>query len=212
MGSSLVDLKNAVSHLFYTLFHPFDGFFEMKFRKKGNRKLALFLLAVYGVSSVFSTQYTGFIFNEFPLHEMRSVQLFLMAVLPVVLFIVSNWSTTSLMNGSGSFSDIFIMTCYSLTPLILFDVTTTLLSNVIILEEGPILTAFRYIGVLWFCYLVFCGLCTIHEYTVSRNILTLLVTLVAAIIIIFLVILYFTLMETVIGFLSTITTEISKRW
>lgn len=202
------DFKN----LFYTLFHPFDGFFEMKFRKKGSVKLAALLLVVYGVLYIFNTQYTGFIFNEFPLHEMRSIQLFFLAVVPVILFVVSNWSTTSLMNGSGKLSDIFIMTCYSLTPLILFGFIRTLLSNVIILEEGPILTAFYYIGVVWFCYLVFCGLCTIHEYTVSRNILTLLVTLVAAIIIIFLVILYFTLMQTVIGFISTIMTEISKRW
>ncbi len=202
------DLKN----LFYTLFHPFDGFFEMKFRKKGNMALATALLVLYGLVSIFNTQYTGFIFNIFPQHEIRSIQLFLLAVIPILLFIVSNWSTTSLMNGSGTIKDIWIMTCYSLVPLIMFNIVTTLLSNVIILEEGPIVTAFNYIGVVWFCYLVFCGLCTIHEYTASRNILTLLVTLIAAIIIIFLVILYFTLMDTVISFVRTISTEISKRW
>lgn len=202
------DLKN----LFYTLFHPFDGFFEMKFRKKGSMALATVLLVLYGLVSIFNTQYTGFIFNFFPLHSLQSIQLFLLAVVPILLFIVSNWSTTSLMNGSGTIKDIWIMTCYSLVPLILFNIVTTLLSNVIILEEEPILTAFYYIGVVWFCYLIFCGLCTIHEYTASRNILTLFVTLIAAIIIIFLIILYFTLMDTVIGFIETISTEISKRW
>ncbi len=204
--------KESLKNLFYILFHPFDGFFEMKFRKKGSMVLATALLVLYGLVSVFETQYTGFIFNFFPLHSLKSIQQFLLAVIPVVLFIVSNWSTTSLMNGSGNFKDIWTMTCYSLVPLILFGAVTTLLSNVIILEEAPILTAFYYIGVVWFCYLVFCGLCTIHEYTASRNILTLLVTLVAAIIIIFLVILYFTLMDTVIGFVEIISTEISKRW
>lgn len=208
MGAWKEELKN----LFYTIFHPFDGFFEMKFRQKGSMILAMALLVLYGLVSIFNTQYTGFIFNEFPLHQMKSVQLFLLAVVPVVLFIVSNWSTTSLMNGSGNIRDIWMMTCYSLAPLVLFDFVTTLLSNVIILEEGSILTAFHYIGVVWFCYLIFCGLCTIHEYTASRNILTLLMTLVAAIIIIFLVVLYFTLMQTVIGFVSTVMTEISKRW
>ncbi|MCD8106164.1 MAG: YIP1 family protein [Lachnospiraceae bacterium] len=208
MAKWMEELKN----LRYTIFHPFVGFYEMKFRKKGSMALATALLVLYGLVSIFNTQYTGFIFNTFPLHEMRSVQLFLLAVVPIVLFIVSNWSTTSLMNGSGNIRDIWMMTCYSLVPLILFDFTTTLLSNVVILEEGPIVTALNYIGVVWFCYLIFTGLCTIHEYTVSRNILTLLVTLVAAIIIIFLVVLYFTLMQTVIGFISTISAEISKRW
>lgn len=204
--------KEDLKQLFYTLFHPFDGFFEMKFRQKGNMVLATALLVLYGLVSIFTTQYTGFIFNFFPLHEMRSIQVFLLAVVPVLLFIVSNWSTTSLMNGSGTIKDIWVMTCYSLVPMILFNIVTTLLSNIIIMEEQPILTAFRYIGVVWFCYLIFCGLCTIHEYTASRNILTLLVTLIAAIIIIFLVILYFTLMDTVIGFVRTVSTEISKRW
>ena len=204
--------KEDFNNLFYSLVHPFDGFYEMKFRGKGNMALATALLVLYGLESIFTTQYTGFIFNNYPLHNMRSIQLFLLAVVPIILFIVSNWSTTSLMNGSGKFKDIWIMTCYSLVPMILFDFVTTLLSNVIIQEEGPILTAFRYIGVVWFCYLIFCGLCTIHEYTASRNILTLLVTLIAAIIIIFLVILYFTLMRTVTGFVNTVSTEISKRW
>lgn len=204
--------KYDIKNLAYTLFHPFDGFYEMKFRGKGNMALATALLVFYGLESIFTTQYTGFIFNDYPLHNMRSIQLFLLAVVPILLFIVSNWSTTSLLNGSGTIKDIWIMTCYSLVPMILFDFVTTLLSNVIIREEGPILSAFRYIGVLWFCYLIFCGLCTIHEYTASRNILTLLVTLLAAIIIIFLVILYFTLMRTVIGFVNTVSTEISKRW
>ena len=204
--------KEELKNLFYTIFHPFDGFYEMKFRKKGSMALATTLLVLYGLVSIFNTQYTGFIFNFYPLYAIETVQLFLLAVIPIVLFIVSNWSTTSLMNGSGSFRDIWMMTCYSLVPLILFNFVTTLLSNVIIQEEGPILTAFYYIGVVWFCYLIFCGLCTIHEYTASRNILTLLVTLVAAIIIIFLVVLYFTLMQSVIGFVSTLSAEISKRW
>ena len=204
--------KEELKNLFYTIFHPFDGFYEMKFRKKGNMALATTLLVLYGLVSIFNTQYTGFIFNFYPLYAIETVQLFLLAVIPVVLFIVSNWSTTSLMNGSGNFRDIWMMTCYSLVPMILFNFVTTLLSNVIIKEEGAILTAFNYIGVVWFCYLIFCGLCTIHEYTASRNILTLLVTLVAAIIIIFLVILYFTLMQTVFGCVSTISAEISKRW
>ena len=204
--------KEELKNLFYTIFHPFDGFYEMKFRGKGSMALATALLVLYGLVSIFNTQYTGFIFNFYPVYAIETVQLFLLAVIPIVLFIVSNWSTTSLMNGSGNFRDIWMMTCYSLVPMILFNFFTTLLSNVIIKEEGAILTAFNYIGVVWFCYLIFCGLCTIHEYTASRNILTLLVTLVAAIIIIFLVVLYFTLMQSVIGFVSTLSAEISKRW
>ena len=178
----------------------------------GNFKIATAILFLYGIVGIFNNQYTGFIFNFYPTYALESFPLFMASILPVVLFIVSNWSTTSLMNGNGRFRDIYIVACYSLLPLILFNFVTVVLSNVIILEEAPILSAFRYIGVIWFCFLIFSGLCTIHEYTVTKNIATLLVTVVAAIIIIFLCVLYLTLLDKVISFVNTVAAELSKRW
>ncbi|MGF7144521.1 hypothetical protein HNQ56_002952 [Anaerotaenia torta] len=208
MKKFLMDVK----YLQYVIFHPFDGFFETKFRGKGSILLATILLLLYGILGIFSTQYTGFIFNFYPTFALDSINLFMTSILPVVLFFISNWSTTTLMNGNGKLKDIYIVACYSLLPLILFKVSTVLLSNVITIEEGPILSAFNYLGVVWFCFLIFTGLCTIHEYSVLKNIVTLLATLAAAIIIIFLLVLYFSLLEKVISFVSTIATEISKRW
>jgi len=208
----VVKLLSDMKYLGYVIFHPFDGFYETKHRGKGNNTLATILLLLYGILGIFSTQYTGFIFNFYPTFALESVSLFMASVLPIILFIVSNWSTTSLMNGNGRFRDIYVVTCYSLLPMILFRLVTVLISNIIINEEAPILLAFNYIGIIWFYFLIFSGLCTIHEYSVGKNIVTLLATLVAAIIIIFLCVLYLTLLEKVTSFVSTITTEISKRW
>lgn len=208
MGRLLKDTK----YLKYVIFHPFDGFYEAKMRGLGDLRVATAILVLYGILGIFRNQYTGFIFNFYPTYALESFPLFMASILPLVLFIVSNWSTTSLMNGNGRFRDIYIVTCYSLVPLLLFNFITVLLSNVIILEEYPILSAFRYLGVIWFCFLVFSGLCTVHEYTVTKNIVTLLVTVVAAIIIIFLCVLYLTLLEKVISFVNTVAAEISKRW
>lgn len=205
-------MLDDIKYLGYVLFHPFDGFYETKHRGKGNYALATLILVLYGILGIFSAQYTGFIFNFYPTYALRSIPLFMTTILPVVLFIVSNWSSTSLMSGNGRFRDIYIVTCYSLLPLIFFSLITVILSNRIILEEGPILSSFNYVGTIWFCFLMFCGLCTIHEYSVSKNIVTLLVTLVAAIIIIFLCVLYLTLMDKVISFVEIVASEISKRW
>ena len=51
-----------------------------------------------------------------------------------------------------------------------------------------------------------------HEFTLKENIMTLLATAVAAIIIIFLCVLYFSLMEQVINFVTTISQEFMRRW
>jgi hypothetical protein len=208
----VVKLINDINYVKYVIFHPFDGFYEAKHRGKGNCLLATILLVLYGILGIFSTQYTGFIFNLYMTFALNSVPIFMASILPLILFIVSNWSTTTLMNGNGRFRDIYVVTCYSLVPLILLNLMTVLLSNIIIRDEAAILTAFNYIGTIWFCFLIFSGLCTIHEYSVAKNIVTLLVTLAAAIIIIFLCVLYLSLLEKVISFVTTVATEISKRW
>ncbi|MCR5756074.1 MAG: YIP1 family protein [Acetatifactor sp.] len=205
-------MKILVKHLFYTVVHPFDGFFETKRRNKGSVLIATMVLLLYGIINIVRTQYTGFIMNETNLSQINSIKIFLTGILPIVLLIVSNFSCTSLMNGNGTLKDIYIVICYALVPMIAFELGCVLLSRGIILEEAPILIAVNWIGKLWFAYLVFCGLCVVHEYSVSKNIVTILATFMAAIIIIFLCVLYFTLMGKVVSFVGTVGTEVSKRW
>jgi hypothetical protein len=193
------------------IFHPFDGFYEAKHRGKGSLLLATLLFILYGITQIVSTQYTGFINNYNPVYGIESSELFLSGTLPLVLFFLSNYAVTMLMNGNGRFQDIYLVTCYALTPLILFSLLSTLISNVLIIEELPILMAFYWIGVLWFLFLLFCGLCVAHEYTAGQNIAALLCTVIAAIIILFLTVLVLTLLDRVTGFVDVVFIEISRR-
>jgi len=52
----------------------------------------------------------------------------------------------------------------------------------------------------------------IHEYTVTTNVVTLIVTFFAAIVIVFLSMLFFTLIGKVLGFFYALFSELSKRW
>lgn len=199
-------------YLKYTLFHPFDAFFEIKWRGKGSLLLAALIMILNGIASIMSYQYTGFIMNKNPLFKMNSVSLFVLAIAPMFLFIVSNWSVSTLYNGKGKIKDLFMVISYSLFPSLLFSLMTIFLSNFVILEEASLLYAFNTLGLAWFYYLVFCGLCTVHEYTVKENIMTLLATVIAAIVIIFLSVLYFSLMEQMVNFVMTFGQELLRRW
>ncbi len=200
-----------VRYMFYVLFHPFDGFFEVRFRNKGNYALSAIIVLLYGIISIFDYQYRGFIINYSPPFYMNSIFIFTVAVFPILLFIISNWSITTLFNGNGKIKDIFIVIAYSLVPKLVFDFIRTLLSNVIILDEVFILNSIVNIGTIWFFFLLFCGLCVTHEYTVFTNIVTLIATFVAAVIIIFLVMLYFILMGKIVGFAAAVFSEVFQR-
>ncbi|MDI6617306.1 MAG: YIP1 family protein [Clostridiales bacterium] len=199
-------------YMFYVLLHPFDGFYEVKFRGKKNYIIATVVLVLFGIIGILDYQYTGFIFNDNPLQHMNSIKVFFTTLFPLLLFLISNWSITTLFDGSGSMSDIYIVICYSLVPKIIFDIIGIIFSNVIIKEEASLLYSFTAIGTIWFCFLVFCGLCVIHEYSASTNILTLLASFISAIIIVFLCMLYITLMGRLFGFFATAFNELIKRW
>jgi len=205
-------LLDSLAYLPYLVFHPFDGFYEAKFRDKGSVVTATLLFALYGITQIVTEQYTGFINNYRHLYGLESTELFLSGTLPVALFIVSNYSVTTLMSGNGRFRDIYLVTCYSLLPLILFSLVSTLVSNMLIVEELPILAAFYWIGVLWFLFLLFAGLCVVHEYTALQNVAALICTLAAAVIILFLSVLLLTLVDKVVGFFDVIFIEITRRW
>ena len=205
-------MLDCLAYLPYLSIHPFEGFYEVRFRNKGSISAATILFALYGIIQIYITQYTGFINNYWHLYGIESTEIFLSGTLPLALFFVSNYSAATLINGNGRFRDIYMVTCYSLCPLIIFGFISTVISNFIIIEELPILTAFYWIGVVWFLFLLFAGLCVIHEYSFMQNIAALFFTLVAAVIIIFLSVLLLTLVDRIIAFFSVIAIELSKRW
>lgn len=198
--------------MFHVLLHPFDGFYHVINHRKKTYFLPTLILLLVGIVGVLSYQYTGFILNTFPVHYINSVTIFITTLFPIVLFLISNWSITTLFDGNGSIGDIFIVMSYALVPKLLFDISGILLSNVVTMEEAPLLNAFTMIGTVWFCFLLFCGLCVVHEYTALTNVLTLIATFIAVIIIIFLAMLYFTLIGKVIGFAYSAFSEMTKRW
>jgi len=201
-----------VKYLGYVIFHPFDGFYVVKTYKKGKYAVAAALLVLYGLIQIAEYQYTGFIINHNPLYRLNSIRIFSLALLPFILFIISNWSITAIFDGSGKIGDIFVVTCFSLLPKIVFDFVGIVLSNAVIYEEVPILTALTSIGTLWFCFLVFSGLCVTHEYAALTNIKMLIATFIAAIIILFLAMMYLTLMGRILNFVLSIFNELTKRW
>lgn len=204
-------MKEKLYYLKRSIFHPFDAFYEIKFREKGSISLAHVILILYGLLQCFSYQYTGFVMNYNYIHGMNSISIFISSLSILILFTVSNWTVTTLFNGKGNLKDVYIVLCYSLIPVIVVNVAVVFISNFVIEEEVMILRALQGFAVAWFVFLLIAGLCTIHEYTFGTNLLTLLATFVSALIIVFLCVLFFTLMEKMVLFVSSITQECMRR-
>jgi hypothetical protein len=156
-------------------------------------------------------QYAGFEVNDFEIKYLNSIAEITYIVGIVALLTVSNWSVTTLFDGKGKMKDIFLMICYSLYPMIWANIFGIVLSNILTGEEITIYYLIMSLGGLLTGYMVFMGLISIHEYGLGKCLVTILVTLLAASIIIFILLLSFNLFQTVYGFFYQIYQEITLR-
>lgn len=197
--------------LLYLLRHPADGFWEIKHENKGKLRVALGILLAVLLSEILKRQTTGFIFNDnynVPLDIFFQIRLL---ILPVFLFCISNWALTTLMDGKGTFSEIFIVLCYSFLPMIFFNVLYSLLSNVFSLSDFAYLALINVLGIGWTCLMLFIGIQVIHEYSFGKMLLTTLLTVLSAAVVIFICLLFFSLLQEMGNFIYSIYREISLR-
>ena len=152
----------------------------------------------------------GYIFN--PYTSYSDIFGAVTAVLaPLLLWVVANWCLTTLFEGEGSMRDIFIASCYCLTPLILLIFPSTLLSHVLAANESGILTLMNSFAYLWLGILLVLGMMVTHDYSVGKNLLTCVATVVGMAFIMFIGVLFSSLMAKIVLFITQIVEEIAFR-
>ena len=197
-------------YVFHLVFHPFDGFWDLKHEKRGSVRAATTILGVAILAFFYQAIGQGYMFN--PRGDYSTVFVQILALLvPVLLWVVSNWCLTTLFDGEGSLKDIYIATCYSLAPLPLFVIVSTILTNVFTVSEGGIVSLLVSIGWVWVGILVFFGMSVTHDYSTGKNVITTLGTIVAMAVIMFIAILFSSLVIKMVTFVMAIFTEIGNR-
>ena len=205
-------IRDSLLYSFHVIFHPFDGFWCAQREGKGDVRAASIIIAVVTAVSILSRDLTGFIFRTSLTDDNNLAADLLSVILPVLLWCVANWSVTTLMDGEGSFKDIYIATAYALVPQVLVDIPMLLLSQVLVREEGRIYQALAMLGIVWTGLLLFTGLMTIHQHSFFKTLTTVLIAVVAMAAILFLVLLLFALIQQLVNFLYVFYKEIDLRF
>ncbi len=197
-------------YCFHTQFHPFDGYWDLKHEKRGSVRAALTILGVTILAFYYQSVGTGYLLNPQGTYSTIITQI-VSVVVPLALWVVANWCLTTLFDGEGSFKDVFIATCYSLAPMPLLLVVSTALSNVVTGAEAQIVQFIVTIAYIWAGLLLFFGTMVTHDYSMGKNFLTVIGTILGMCIIMFIAILFSSLVGKMISFVSNIIVEISYR-
>lgn len=195
----------------YLIFHPFKGFWDLKHEKKGSAKAATILLSVTILVIIMRNQFTGYLLMPSADNNFNFINDIIKMLLPFVIWVVSNWGITTLVDGEGSMKDIYISSAYALTPLLLLNIPMLVLSRVIILSEVPFYTFLDSLSIAWFVFLIVIGLMTTHQFTMFKTLGTIVIALVGMVCIIFLAVLFFLLIQQIWNWVYFIIQEIKIR-
>ena len=195
----------------YLIVHPFDGFWELKYDEKGKVKVALTILLMVIISLIIQAQFAGFLVNYNDPRTLNSLSQFTAVILPFILWCVSNWAITTLMDGEGKFKEIVMATAYALLPLVMVYVPATIASRFLVIEEISFYYLPLAIATIWFVGLLFVGTMTIHQYNIPKTIFTMLLTVVVMGLIIFLGALVLSMFQQIVEFGINIYRELAFR-
>ena len=195
---------------FHLIFHPFDGYWDLKHEKRGSVRGALFYIALAILAFTYQSVGRSYMYNPRGHYSSIGAQA-LSVLIPFALWVAANWCLTTLFDGEGSVKDILIATGYSLAPMPFFIVVSTILTHILSSAESGIINLIISVAWVWVGLLLFFGIMVTHDYSILKNVLTTAGSIAGMAFIMFLCILFFTLMSDIIGLISTIITEITYR-
>lgn len=203
--------KKSISYSLYVIFHPFDGFWDLKHEKRGTVGAAVLFLVLWLSTNIISKTSTGFLFNPGYDIDLDIIKEFRSVFLLFILFTVANWSVTTLMGGKGYYKDIVMAFGYACLPLTIVRLPAILLSQVMTSSESVYYYILQGLAWSWFGVLLFIGIMMIHDYSFMKTVGTLVVTVASMIIIVFLFMVFYNIFSVLVSFFIVAYKEISIR-
>ena len=202
---------SALRYSLHLIVHPLAGFWDLVHEKKGTVKAAHILVFLVLVVRLIRLRFTGFMFLDVYWPNVSIWTEVLSILIPLLLFVVSNWGITTLFDGKGSFANIYMTVAYALTPYILLQIPMVIMSNFVTADEGVFYTLLDSLSLIWSGGLILSGLMKLHDYTMSKTVLATFVSIVGMLAIALLCLIFFSMFSEAVGFFVSLFQEMRIR-
>lgn len=191
----------------YVLSSPFKAFDDVKYYGDGSIVFAVAVIILYGWISLINFRYTGFMVAFNDIENMNAALVVGSAILPYVVFILANWGVGVLLSGKGKMIHITKVVGYSLYPACWLTLLGTFLSNFVTENEAALVSALFTLGMVLFLFYMFIGTIMVNQYTFTKNVATLLLSVVGMLLILFVLLLFASLFAQFVNDILEIVTE-----
>lgn len=203
--------KEKWKYVLHTMSHPVDSYYEIRHRGEGSVPIAIVLVILFSFSFSINRMSASFVVNPVDPRNVDSFYELTSVLLLYALLCIGNWSITSLMGGEGRLKDIAIAIGYALVPLIIAYNVGTLLSQVIAADEEAFYGMVIGVGIAFTAIMMLIGIMQVHNYSLGKTLVTLVLTFISVLLIIFILLLLADLVNQVYNFFYSIYLELIFR-
>jgi len=201
----------TLKYSLYVITHPLDGFWDLTHEKRGSVAAANIIIALAILTNIWRLRFTSFQFIRVYWEHVNVFEQILGMLLPIIIGCIANWSLSTLFDGKGTFKDIYMACGYALTPYVLIQLPMIFISNIIAYDEGAFYTYIIRFSAIWCGMLFMSAMMMVHDFSLGKALLVMAATLVGVMVIVFLLLLLFSLISDAVAYFVSLYKEIVFR-
>lgn len=196
---------------FYCMTHPIDGFWKLTHEKRGSVGAATTILFFTILVRILKLRYTSFMFLQVYWEDIN-IFLYIASILfPLALWVVGNWALTTLFDGKGRLKDVYMGTCYGMLPYPVIQFPLMVASNFVTIEEGQFYQVLSVLSLILCLLLIVNGLAQVHAFSPGKNLLFTVASLFAMLVMVFILMIFFSMISQGVAYFISIGREMMFR-
>ncbi|MDR1533043.1 MAG: hypothetical protein LBS62_12845 [Clostridiales bacterium] len=192
--------------------NPNSGFDAVKWEGKGSVPAAFLLVGLFFLTAALKAQLTGFIFNTQNPDKFSALSVFAVTAGGFAVVFTANYAASSLLPSEATLRQIFITLAYPLAPYIASQAVYIAASNLVAMEMGVFLSFVNLLGIGWAALELIIGMYQTHRLSFPLVAADIALTAFGAVIIVFFMLLLYSLFQQLYTFFYTIFSEIMFRF
>ena len=201
----------TLKYALYCITHPLDGFWDLTHERRGSMAGANTILILTIIARIASLYFTSFVVQVVYWPGVNIFLYIASILMPLALFCIGNWGLTTLFDGKGRLGQIYMATCYAMTPYPLLQFPLILFSQVLVREEVTFYNLIAGVALIWAGGLIVAAMIQIHEYSLSKTIFFMIASIAAMLVMVFILLLFFSMISQGVAYFISMYREISFR-
>ena len=156
---------------------PIDAYYDIRRKRKATVASATVLYLWYIVLQLTDIYVVGLLFNTHDVNHVNLLEVLVRCIGPVVLFVLCNFLVSSITEGEGKASDLYIGLAYAMSPYLVAALPLQIITNVLVQNESFVYQFPMLLVIGWSAILFFMMVQEMHNFSFKETVKNLLITL-----------------------------------